>query len=171
MKFYSILLSGLYGRPPLDSTQRFVLLVKAQRRSSARPSVSGSSHGHEWYFLSCSTDLRIRTFHCLQTIVGHLQTNNGFDDRSKEKKENADNHPRRIVAEKRLTALDNPRTVQKSARAVRNHRWPRIDFLFHFPSTLDLMVLHSRSQFLFAFLSVSSHSNPRIILKNSSLVC
>ena len=84
---------------------------KAQRRSSARPSVSGSSHGHEWYFLSCSTDLRIRTFHCLQTIVGHLQTNNGFDDRSKEKKENADNHPRRIVAEKRLTALDNPRTV------------------------------------------------------------
>ena len=111
MKFYSILLSGLYGRPPLDSTQRFVLLVKAQRRSSARPSVSGSSHGHEWYFLSCSTDLRIRTFHCLQTIVGHLQTNNGFDDRSKEKKENADNHPRRIVAEKRLTALDNPRTV------------------------------------------------------------
>jgi hypothetical protein len=53
-------------------------------------------------FLSCSTDLRIRTFHCLQTIVGHLQTNNGFDDRSKEKKENADNHPRRIVAEKRF---------------------------------------------------------------------
>ena len=32
-----------------------------------------------------------------------IPDNNGFDDRSKEKKENADNHPRRIVAEKRLT--------------------------------------------------------------------